>query len=82
MRTLLRVVIGFAGFVLALTSQSYAQETVTVFAASLKDALDNASAQFTKDTEVQVHRSYAASSALARQIEQGAPAGPSCRSSC
>jgi molybdate transport system substrate-binding protein len=43
-------------------------------AASLKDALDNASAQFTKDTDVQVHRSYAASSALARQIEQGAPA--------
>jgi molybdate transport system substrate-binding protein len=75
MRTLW-VFIGFAVLVLALTSESYAQEkTVTVFAAaSLKDALDNASAQFTKDTDVQVHRSYAASSALARQIEQGAPA--------
>ena len=70
-----RFLLGFAGLVLALTTQSQAQETVIVFAAaSLKDALDNAAGQFTENTRVQVHTSYAASSALVRQIEQGAPA--------
>ncbi len=52
-----------------------AQDAVTVFAAaSLKNALDEADAAFTKATGVKVTASYAASSALARQIEQGAPA--------
>lgn len=52
-----------------------AQGTLTVFAAaSLKNALDDANAAFTKATGVKVTASYAASSALARQIEQGAPA--------
>ena len=52
-----------------------AQDTVTVFAAaSLKNALDDADAAFTKATGVKVVASYAASSALAKQIEQGAPA--------
>ena len=43
-------------------------------AASLKNALDDANAAFTKATGVKVVASYAASSALAKQIEQGAPA--------
>lgn len=48
---------------------------VTVFAAaSLKNALDSVIADFQKETGKQVVVSYAASSALARQIEQGAPA--------
>jgi molybdate transport system substrate-binding protein len=52
-----------------------AQEQVTVFAAaSLKNALDDANAAFTKATGVKVVASYEASSALARQIEQGARA--------
>jgi molybdate transport system substrate-binding protein len=52
-----------------------AQDTLTVFAAaSLKNALDDANAAFTKATGVKVTASYAASSALAKQIEQGAPA--------
>lgn len=52
-----------------------AQEQVTVFAAaSLKNALDDANAAFTKATGVKVVASYAASSALAKQIEGGAPA--------
>src|SRR5476649_2482117 len=52
-----------------------AQETITVFAAaSLKNALDDANAAFTKATGVKVTASYAASSALAKQIEGGAPA--------
>jgi molybdate transport system substrate-binding protein len=52
-----------------------AQEGITVFAAaSLKNALDETDAAFTKATGVKVTASYEASSALAKQIEQGAPA--------
>lgn len=48
---------------------------LTVFAAaSLKNALDDTNAAFSKTTGVKVVASYAASSALAKQIEQGAPA--------
>jgi molybdate transport system substrate-binding protein len=43
-------------------------------AASLKNALDAVNAQWTKDTGKTAKISYAASSALAKQIEQGAPA--------
>lgn len=52
-----------------------AQETLTVFAAaSLKNALDDTNAAFTKASGIKVTASYAASSALAKQIENGAPA--------
>jgi molybdate transport system substrate-binding protein len=52
-----------------------AQESITVFAAaSLKNALDDTDAAFTKATGIKVTASYEASSALAKQIEQGAPA--------
>ena len=52
-----------------------APQTVTVFAAaSLKNALDDINAIFTERTRIRVTASYAASSALAKQIEQGAPA--------
>ncbi len=55
--------------------QVAAQESITVFAAaSLKNALDDANAAFTKAGGVKVVASYAASSALAKQIESGAPA--------
>src|SRR5262245_16979735 len=48
---------------------------VTVFAAaSMKNALDAVDASFTKATSKSVVVSYAASSTLAKQIEQGAPA--------
>ena len=51
------------------------QKTVTVFAAaSMKNALDDINAGFTKSTGVKVVASYAASSALMKQIEEGAPA--------
>lgn len=50
-------------------------ETLTVFAAaSLKESLDEAAAAYRKASGQTVRVSYAASSALARQIEQGAPA--------
>jgi molybdate transport system substrate-binding protein len=50
-------------------------ENVTVFAAaSLKDALDEIAAQYGKAKGDKLVISYAASSALAKQIESGAPA--------
>jgi molybdate transport system substrate-binding protein len=49
--------------------------SVTVFAAaSLKTALDSAAADWTGQTSIQTRIVYGASSILARQIEQGAPA--------
>jgi molybdate transport system substrate-binding protein len=61
--------------VATLAAPAAAQENITVFAAaSLKNALDDTGAAFTKATGTKVTASYAASSALARQIEQGAPA--------
>src|SRR5467141_2843981 len=55
---------------------AFAQDnSLTVFAAaSLKNALDDIDAAYTAKTGVKVSASYAASSALAKQIEQGAPA--------
>jgi molybdate transport system substrate-binding protein len=51
------------------------QTTITVFAAaSLKNALDKAIADYSGSGGNKVVASYAASSALAKQIEQGAPA--------
>jgi len=50
-------------------------KTITVFAAaSLKNALDDVGTAFTKQSGIKVVVSYGASSALAKQIEQGAPA--------
>jgi molybdate transport system substrate-binding protein len=52
-----------------------APETVTVFAAaSLKTALDAAAAAWEQTTGHRTRIAYGASSAMARQIEQGAPA--------
>jgi molybdate transport system substrate-binding protein len=52
------------------------QPSLTVFAAaSMKNALDDVNAAFAKRTGTKVVASYAATSALVRQIEQGAPAG-------
>ncbi|MEK1887812.1 MAG: molybdate ABC transporter substrate-binding protein [Phyllobacterium sp.] len=52
-----------------------AQEKVTVFAAaSLKNALDDIAAAWMKESGKETAISYAASSALAKQIESGAPA--------
>lgn len=51
------------------------ERTLTVFAAaSLKNALDDADKAFTAKTGVKIVASYAATSALAKQIAAGAPA--------
>ncbi|MGF9563074.1 molybdate ABC transporter substrate-binding protein [Neorhizobium sp. JUb45] len=58
-----------------MAAPAAAQEKVTVFAAaSMKNALDAADAAWSKETGKSVTVSYAASSALAKQIEAGAPA--------
>ena len=50
------------------------QEVLVFAAASLKNALDDVIAAYGKEHGTKVTASYAASSALAKQIEQGAPA--------
>jgi molybdate transport system substrate-binding protein len=73
-----RVLAAFAAAIAmaALTQAAVAQEkTITVFAAaSLKNALDEIDDLFTKQSGIKVVSSYAASSSLMKQIEQGAPA--------
>ncbi|MBS0535066.1 MAG: molybdate ABC transporter substrate-binding protein [Proteobacteria bacterium] len=69
----------FAALVAAAAPPAHAQgqssETLVVFAAaSMKNALDDANAAFTRASSVKVTTSYAASSALAKQMESGAPA--------
>ncbi|OTA21533.1 molybdate-binding periplasmic protein ModA [Xenorhabdus beddingii] len=59
----------------ALAGNVWAADKVTVFAAaSLTNALDDIAAQYNKEKQGDVVASYASSSTLARQIEQGAPA--------
>src|SRR5215217_3095597 len=72
----MRVFVVFALSCLFVAVPAAAQDkSITVFAAaSMKNALDDVNAAFSKAAGVKVVASYAASSALARQIEQGAPA--------
>jgi molybdate transport system substrate-binding protein len=55
-------------------AQDRAGEIIVFAAASLKDALATVASQYERKTGTSVKFSFAASSALARQIEQGAPA--------
>jgi molybdate transport system substrate-binding protein len=69
----------FTAFILlcgSAWSPALAQDkNLTVFAAaSMKNALDDVNAAYTAKSGVKVAASYAASSTLAKQIEQGAPA--------
>ena len=68
--------LGAAAALAMLPGVAQAQDSLVVFAAaSLKNALDEIAADWTKATGKLAPRvSYAASSALARQIESGAPA--------
>lgn len=69
------VAIGMAALLFAAAPSAQAQQKITVFAAaSLKNALDDVKTAWQADTGKEATISYAASSALARQIEQGAPA--------
>src|SRR5437667_10877670 len=68
--------LAFAISLAAIPAPTAAQDkSLTVFAAaSMKNALDEIDAAFTAKSGVRVAASYAASSMLAKQIEQGAPA--------
>ncbi|ALN89970.1 molybdate ABC transporter substrate-binding protein [Lysobacter gummosus] len=77
-RRILGAVCALGLIVTALTASAQTPASaapLTVFAAaSLKESLDEAAAAYQKASGQDVRMSYAASSALARQIEQGAPA--------
>jgi molybdate transport system substrate-binding protein len=64
----------FAAPALIEGASAQAKDVVVFAAASLKNALDDAGAAWMRDTSRRVVFSYAASNALAKQIEAGAPA--------
>lgn len=66
--------IGFAFLTLGLTHNASAQNLTVFAAASLKNALDEVSADWKNHGGATVAASYASSSVIAKQIEQGAPA--------
>src|SRR5580765_6117128 len=76
MHRLARIFLAFTILFGSAFSPAVAQDkSLTVFAAaSMKNALDDIDAAYTAKTGIKIVASYAASSALAKQIEQGAPA--------
>lgn len=71
----LRSLLCLLSLTVAMAVPAFAQTPLTVFAAaSLKESLDEAAAAYQRASGTPVQVSYAASSALARQVEQGAPA--------
>ena len=72
MRSLVLVALALAG--LARQPAARADGLIVFAAASLKNALDDVSAEWKKSGGAAVGASYASSSVLAKQIEQGAPA--------
>jgi molybdate transport system substrate-binding protein len=73
MAGLLTVALMATGFA-QLPARAQSTDLVIFAAASLKNALDEVNTQWQKETGKKAVISYAASSALAKQIEQGAPA--------
>lgn len=75
MSRLLAIALLAIGMATAPPARAADDNALTVFAAaSLKESLDEVAAAYQQVTGTPVRVSYAASSALARQIEQGAPA--------
>ena len=66
--------LGLACFVPFSVVSAQAKDVLVFAAASLKNALDEAGAAWARETGKRVVASYAASNALAKQIEAGAPA--------
>lgn len=68
-------VAGLAALLFTAMPPALAQESPIIFAAaSLKNALDNINAAWNEEAGKEATISYASSSALAKQIEEGAPA--------
>ena len=71
----LMIVAALIAAITPLVQAAAQDQSLTIFAAaSLKNALDDVNAAFSNTTGVKVTTSYEASSALATQIEAGAPA--------
>lgn len=70
-----RTLAALLGLLVAVAARPAAADDVVVFAAaSLKNAIDVVAADFQRDDAAKVRVSYGASSALAKQLENGAPA--------
>jgi molybdate transport system substrate-binding protein len=70
-----RLIILATAFTFMMSTTSFAADKLNVFAAaSLKNALDAVSVSWKADTSKEATLTYAASNALAKQIEAGAPA--------
>jgi molybdate transport system substrate-binding protein len=75
MRAWIKSAATVAAALVAQCGAAWAQPDVTVFAAaSLKNAVDTIASDYQRQSGRRIAVSYAASSALAKQIEQGAPA--------
>jgi molybdate transport system substrate-binding protein len=68
------VILAIGASILPFPARAEVKAPVVFAAASLKDALDAVNAEWKKESGKEATISYAASSALAKQIEQGAPA--------
>jgi molybdate transport system substrate-binding protein len=73
-RPILAAALLLGALALPAPAQAQSKPTLVFAAASLHDALDDVNAQYKRATGRDVKISYAASSALAKQIEAGAPA--------
>jgi molybdate transport system substrate-binding protein len=71
---LLTAALALAASIWSLAAHAQGRELLIFGAASLKNALDEANSQYQQSTGHKVVVSYGASSALAKQIEGGAPA--------
>jgi len=68
------VAAAMAAAVMVSAPAAHAQDVLVLAAASMKNALEKVGEQFQTKTGIKVTASFAASSALAKQIENGAPA--------
>jgi molybdate transport system substrate-binding protein len=71
---LLAALAATAAVAMPLAAAAQERSIIVFAAASMKNALDDVDTAFTKKSGIKVLASYAASSALMKQIEQGAPA--------
>lgn len=73
-RWILAALLGWLAAALPSPAQAQSRDVLAFAAASLKTALDDIAGQWRAETGKTVKVSYAGSAALAKQIEQGAPA--------
>lgn len=74
LRRWMRTLPALLGLAVAVAAPVAMADVTVLAAASMKNALEEVAATYTAETGVKVVQSFAASSALAKQIEAGAPA--------